>query len=123
MDIALWIVQGLLAFVFLLSGLMKATQSIETLSEKIGDWVKASPQATRAIGIVEVLSAIGIILPLGINVLPILTPLAAIGLALTMAGAIITHLKRKEMPQIMVNVVILSMAVFAAYGRSYLFYV
>jgi len=123
MDILLWVLQGLLAFVFLVSGLMKATQPIASLAEKIGDWVEAIPQATRLIGVVEVLGAIGVILPLAINILPILTPIAAIGLVLTMIGAIITHLKRKETPQIIVNIVILAMAAFVAYGRSYLFYI
>ncbi|MBE2222148.1 MAG: DoxX family protein [Anaerolineae bacterium] len=118
MNIALWIVQILLAIVFLMAGFMKATQSKEAMIEKGLDWVEGLPLgAVRTIGIVEILGAIGLILPALTGILPWLTPLAAIGLALTMIGAIILHVSRKEYQGAIANLVLLLMALFVAYGR------
>jgi len=76
-----------------------------------------SAGAVKAIGAVEVLAAIGLILPAVTGVAPILVPLAASGLALLMVGAIITHLRRKEAPMALANVVLLLLALFVAWGR------
>ena len=65
----------------------------------------------------ELLGAIGVVLPILTGVLPWLTPLAAVGLALTMLGAAITHLRRNEYPNIIVNVIIFTLAIFVVYGR------
>lgn len=59
----------------------------------------------------------GLILPAATGSLPWLTPLAAVGLALTMVGAAIAHLRRGEYSHIIVNVVLFGLAVFVAYGR------
>jgi hypothetical protein len=69
------------------------------------------------IGLLEVLGATGLILPAVTGILPGLTPLAALGLALTMIGAMLTHLRRKELPMIAVNFVLLALAAFVVYGR------
>ena len=69
------------------------------------------------IGTIEVLGAIGLVLPLLINVMPFLTLYAAIGLASIMVGAIVIHIKRKEPSAIVANFVILSINLFIAYGR------
>lgn len=117
MNIALWIIAGLLAALFAFAGLMKATQPKAKLSEKMG-WVDDySPGAVKAIGIVEVLGAIGLILPAATGVAPILTPLAATGLAITMALAIVVHLKRKEQSLVPINLVLLALAAFVAVMR------
>jgi uncharacterized membrane protein YphA (DoxX/SURF4 family) len=113
----LWIVQILLSLAFLMAGTMKATQPKEKLATNMG-WVNDfSPNQVRIIGVLEVLAGIGLILPMLTNILPILTPLAAVGLVLTMIGAIITHLRRAEYPNLAVNIVLLAMALFVAYGR------
>ncbi len=118
MNIALWIVQILLALLFLMAGFMKASQPIEKLAERMGGWVKDfSPMQIRIIGILEVLAGIGLILPMLTNILPILTPLAAVGLILTMIGAMITHARRSEYSNIGGNAVLLLLALFVAYGR------
>lgn len=118
MNIALWIVQILLAVVFLMAGFMKVSQSKEALIEKGLDWVDGIPLgAVRAIGIVEILGAIGLILPALTGILPWLTPLAAVGLALTMVGAGILHLSRKEYQGVVTNLILLLLALFVAYGR------
>lgn len=117
MDIALWIVQGLLALAFLMAGIMKATQPREKLLTNMKYVEDFSQNTIRGIGALEFLAAIGLILPMLLNILPILTPLAALGLVMTMIGAIFTHIRRKEYPQISINVILLLMAAFVVYGR------
>jgi putative oxidoreductase len=78
MNIALWVVQALLALLFLLAGFPKATQPLDRLAGRMG-WVKVVPQAlTRFIGIAEILGAIGLILPALTHILPWLTIAAAL---------------------------------------------
>ena len=117
MNTALWIVQILLALAFGLAGLMKLTQPKEKLAANM-KWVEDfSPNIIRAIGAVEILGALGLILPALTGILPILTALAAVGLVLDMIGAAITHLRRGETPMIAANIVLLLLAAFVAYGR------
>lgn len=121
MNIVLWILQGLLALVFLGAGSMKVTRSKEQLlatGERMA-WVDdLSAGQVKLIGILEVLAAIGLILPALTGILPILTPLAAVGLVLTMVGAMLLHIRRSDPRQaLMMNIVFLSVAVFVAYGR------
>lgn len=117
MNVALWIAQVLLAVLFLMSGFMKATQPREKLAKNMA-WVNDfSPTAIKAIGVLEILGAIGVILPALLNIMPILTPIAAGGLALVMLGAVIVHLRRKEYPNIVMNLVLMALAVFVLYGR------
>ena len=118
MHIAIWIIQGLLAFAFFAAGTMKVVTPKPVLVEKLGDWVKNVPgDGLKVIGILEVLGAIGLILPMALAILPILTPLAAIGLALTMVGAIILHANRKEYAKLAPNFVLLTLAVCVIVGR------
>jgi uncharacterized membrane protein YphA (DoxX/SURF4 family) len=117
MNIALWIVQALLAIAFGMAGLMKITQPKEKLAAQ-QPWVEDfAPTTVKLIGTLEVLGAIGLILPLLTGILPWLTPLAAVGLALTMLGAMATHLRRHEHPNLIANLVLLVLAAFVAYGR------
>jgi uncharacterized membrane protein YphA (DoxX/SURF4 family) len=117
MNITLWVVQILLALAFAMAGIMKVTQPIDRLEASMG-WVKdVGPGGVRLVGTLEILGAIGLILPAVTGILPWLTPLAAIGLVLTMIGAMITHGRRGEYSQIGFNVVLLLLALFVAYGR------
>ena len=117
MNVALWIVQGLLAVAFLMAGSMKVMKPKEELAGRM-EWVNDfSAGAVKTIGILEILGALGLILPLATGILPWLTPVAAVGLALTMIGAAITHGRRKEFPMIVPNAVLLLLAAFVAYGR------
>lgn len=118
MNTALWVVQGLLALAFAMAGFMKTFMPYEAVKAR-QHWAEDfSPAMVRLIGIVEMLGAVGLILPALTGVLPALTPLAATGLVLTMIGAILVHLRRKDAPShILINVVLLAMAVFIAYGR------
>lgn len=116
MNSALWIVQILLAVVFLGTGGVKLNQSKERLEELgIGHGFQLS--TLRTIGLLEVLGGIGIILPALTGILPWLTPLAAVGFVLTMIGAILTNLRFRDYPKIGLNVVLLGLALFVAYGR------
>ncbi|MEV6737146.1 DoxX family protein [Streptomyces sp. NPDC051104] len=119
MNVALWVVAALLALVFLGAGAAKLAQPKEklTASPSMG-WAEAfSPGAIKAIGLVEVLAAMGLVLPAAVDMAPSLVPLAASGLALTMSGAAITHGRRGETQSIVVNAVLFALAVFVAWGR------
>jgi len=119
MNIAIWIAQGLLALVFAGAGISKLMQPYDKMAERMGYVKDFSPGAIRGIGVVEVLGAIGVILPALVGALrvPWLVPLAAFGLALNMAGAMATHLRRREVPMMVGNLVLLALAAFVAYGR------
>ncbi|ASW54829.1 DoxX family protein [Plantactinospora sp. KBS50] len=118
MNVALWIVAGLLAAVFLLSGVMKLAQPKEKLlASGMGSLESFSPNAIKGIGALEVLGAVGLILPALLDIAPILVPLAAVGLALLMVGAIITHVRRHESQAIVVTTLLLLLAAFVAWGR------
>jgi uncharacterized membrane protein YphA (DoxX/SURF4 family) len=116
-NIALWIVQILLAVAFLGSGVMKLTQPKDKIATSMAWATDFSPTAIKFIGLVEVLGALGLVLPAVTGIATFLTPLAAVGLALVMVGAAITHGRRGEGQMIGVNVVLLVLALFVAWGR------
>jgi uncharacterized membrane protein YphA (DoxX/SURF4 family) len=118
MNIALWSIAGLLAVAFLASGAMKLTQPKEKLAARGWGWVEDAGGGTvRTIGTLEVLAAVGLILPAALGIAPVLVPLAAVGLVLLMVGAIITHLRRHEAQVIVVNLAVIALAVLVAWGR------
>ena len=117
MDTVIWVVQILLALMFAFSGLSKLTQPYEKLAQQMGYVNDFSPNTIRAIGATEVLGAVGVVLPALTDILPWLTPTAAVGLGLVMLGAMATHFRRKEYPMILINLVLLALAIFVAYGR------
>jgi hypothetical protein len=75
------------------------------------------PWQVKLIGVLEVGAALGLIVPLFLHSLAMLTPLAAVGVALVMAGAMATHLRRSEYPNVVGNLVWLGLALFLAYDR------
>jgi len=117
MNTAIWIAQVLLALVFLGAGVSKLTMPYEKQAERMGYVKDFSPGAIRTIGVLEVLGALGVVLPALTGIMPWLTPTAGVGLGLVMVGAIVTHLRRKEYPLIIVNLVLMALAMFVAYGR------
>ncbi len=76
-----------------------------------------SPTRIRLIGLAEILSAIGLVLAAAVHIAPILVPLAAVGLALVMAGAVAVHARRKEPVNVTVNLVLIAVDVIVAWGR------
>ena len=118
MNTVLWVIQIVLAVAFLGSGVMKVARTREQLKATGMGWVDSySANAVRLIGVVEILAAIGLVLPALLDIAPILVPLAATGLAIIMIGAIITHARRKEYPVVGMNVVLLILALIVAWGR------
>ncbi len=119
MNIVLWILAGVLAFAFLAAGIMKLTQPKQKLVANPNmAWAQDfSPGMIKTIGALEVLAAIGLILPAVLGIVPVLVPLAAVGLILLMAGAAITHARRGESRAIVSNVVLIVLAAVVAWGR------
>lgn len=116
MDIALWIASGLLALAYLFAGTTKALRPKEQLTGM--PWTQRFSAGTvKLIGIVEVLGAIGLILPWLTGIAPVLTPIAALGLALVQVLAAIHHLRHREAKAVPINIVLLLIALFIAIGR------
>lgn len=118
MNLALWIVAIVLAAVFVGSGLMKQFVPKEKLVASGQGWAADYGSTNiRLIGLAEILGAIGLVLPAAVHIAPILVPLAATGLVLVMAGAAVVHARRNEPMNVAVNLVLLALAVFVAWGR------
>ncbi len=117
MNIALWIVQILVALAFLMAGSMKVSQPTDKLKNNMAWAAHMTPGIVRLIGTLEILGAIGLILPAVTHILPWLTPVAAIGLVLTMIGASIVHIRLKEFSRLGVPLILLLLALFIVYGR------
>lgn len=117
MNVFLWSLQILLALVMLAAGAAKLAQPRAKLAESMG-WVESftGPQI-KAISTTEVLAALGLVLPAATGIAVILTPLAAVGLVLLMFGAAITHLRRGELPNAAINIVLVALAAVVAWGR------
>ena len=121
MNIAVWIASVLLAAAYLFVGSMKLLTSKERLAENpsmAGAAEALSASSIKLIGAVEVAGAFGLILPWLTGVAPILTPAAAVGLALLQVGAAVFHGRRAEYKQWPVNAVFLAVAVFIAATRT-----
>jgi uncharacterized membrane protein len=119
MNLILWIIAGLLAAVFLVAGANKLFISREKLAKAPGGgWaLDFSASFVKALGAVEILGAIGLILPALLDIAPILVPLAAVGLALIMVGAVIVTFRRHEFKHVLLNLTYLALAAFVAWGR------
>lgn len=118
-NVALWIAQGLLAVAYLAAGGMKVARPRQRLVESGNfDWMKDTSDAgVKAVGTVEILGALGVILPWLTGIAKILTPIAAVGLVIVQIGAIRVHLRRKEHQPLPANVLLLLVAAFVAVGR------
>ncbi len=117
MTIALWVIQALLALAFLAAGFPKAFQPIATLSKTL-PWTASVPASlVRFIGAVEILGALGLILPGVTHIAPGLTVAAAIGLAVTMLLAAGFHARRGEYQRIAPSIVLFALALVIVIGR------
>jgi uncharacterized membrane protein YphA (DoxX/SURF4 family) len=116
MNIVLWILQGLLATSFLSAGVSHAFSYERARARR--KWVKDVSRPLLAfIGKCEILGAVGLILPALTGILPWLAPLAAFGLATIMILAAAFHARRREYPDILVNLILLALAALIVYGR------
>ena len=114
MNVALWIVQALLALLFLFAGVMKLILPIEEMTKEIPGM---PGMFLRFIAVVEILGALGLILPGLLRIRPGLTPLAASGLVLVMIGATVVTLQIAGPAQALMPLVTGLCAGFVAYGR------
>lgn len=116
MNIGLWIAQALLALVFMISGGFKVF-FYQKSRERLPVAQVAPRGVITTIGTLEILGAIGVILPAATGILPWLTPAAAIGLALTMIGAMGFNVKNGNASHAPVNLVLLFLSIFVVVGR------
>lgn len=121
MDRTLWIVAGLLAAIYLFSGIVKLAVPKEKLATvPAAGWVDDFSAGTvRAIGVLEILGALGLILPAALGIAPVLAPLAAAGLAVLMAGAVVTRARRHEPKPMVADLIYLALTAFVAWGRFF----
>ncbi len=116
LHIALWVVQVALALAFGMIGVTKLTTSEADLIQQSGELIeKYGVGLIRFIGISEVLGAIGLILPAALRILPVLTPLASLGLAIIMVLATALHASKGE--PIVTQVIFLLLTLFVVWGR------
>lgn len=120
MNLALWIIAGLLAAAFLASGsgkLLLPKERIAAFGAHAG-WVEDfSPGMLKMIGVFEILGAVGLILPAVLDIRPVLVPLAALGLVLIMIGAVITRFRRHEFKLMLADLAYLVLAAIVVWGR------
>ena len=123
MNITLWIVTAVLALLFLAAGTMKIAQPKAKLAASGQGWAEDFSDGTvKGIGGLEVLAALGLVLPALLNIATVLVPLAATGIFVLMAGAAITHARRGEKPNVIINAILgilaagIAIARFGPYG-------
>ena len=117
MTIALWIVEGLLGLIFVITGSFKFFQTKEKVVASGGTWAADfQPGIIKIIAGVELISGLAVIVPRLLGHGHYLTFIAAASIAIIMTGAIYTHIKRKEFQHAMINLVFLLMALFVAYA-------
>ena len=115
MNIALWIVQTLLALLFLFAGGMKLVTPMEEMMKQMP--ISLPGWFVLFTGVVEVLGAIGVMLPWLLRIQPGLTPLAAVGLVIIMIGATVYTLAAGDVASALIPLLVGSLAAFVAYGR------
>jgi uncharacterized membrane protein YphA (DoxX/SURF4 family) len=118
METALWTTQLLLAAIFLATGFTKLTQPRARLAAGPMGWAAGVTDLEfQTVGLLEVLGALGLVLPGALGVAPLLTPLAAVGLAMTMIGAIVAHARMGETDRLAAPLVLLVLTLFVAIER------
>ena len=119
MNVAVWVVSGILAAVYVIAGVVKLAlpkgKLVENPNMAFAEGL--SQGLIRVIGAAEVAGGLGLILPWVTGVAPFLTPVAAVGLALLQVGATIFHGLRREFKQWPINFLLLVLAAFVAYER------
>ena len=119
MNTTITVIQVLLTIFAGAAGLLRLATPYATFTQlPAQDWSNDfKPWHIKLIGVLEVCAAFGIIVPLFLLSLTMLTPLPAVGIALYMAGAMATHLRRAEYPHMVGNLIPLGLALFVAYGK------
>lgn len=116
MNIALWVIQGLVAFAFFGAGGFKLFTPKAKLEKNLS-WTRTTPAAQiKLLALAEVLGAVGVVVPWATQILPVLTPVAAGCLAIIMVGGTVTHVRHKESPAPTLILLVLCLAI--AVGRG-----
>lgn len=117
MNLVLWVLQIVLALFFLYSGILKTFRPLDEIA-KMMTWVPTFPPSlVRFIGVIELLACVGLLLPGLTGILPWLTIWAGLGLAVVMVGAVALHGSRREYSATVMNIVLLVLTAFVAWGR------
>jgi uncharacterized membrane protein YphA (DoxX/SURF4 family) len=116
-NVVIWVVQVLVGLAFAFSGIMKLTQPRAKLQQNMAYLEDFSDNQTKGIGAVELLGALGVILPAWTGIAPILTPIAAVGLMIVMLLAALTHVRRKEYSSLGINAVLFLLVAIVAWAR------
>ncbi len=118
MNYALWALQVLLALTFVVTGLMKVLKPVDELVVTQAWVAHFSPLMVKGIGVLELLGAIGLIVPSASRIMPKLTVFAALGLFIIMAGAAGTHVLIGEPDKMVGSTVLGVLCLVVAWGRS-----
>jgi DoxX-like family len=118
-NVMLLIITGVLATVALVGGLTKAFVPRQKLAAHSGgEWVEAAPDGfVKTLGALEILAAIGLVMPAVLDIAPVMVPVTATCWVLLMIGAMITHARLAQLKFVLVNMVYLAIAVLIAWGR------
>jgi hypothetical protein len=119
MNTALWIITGLLAAVALMGGITKTfVPKAKLAATHGGGWTEhASVRSIKALGILELTAAVGLVLPAVLDIAPFMVPVTAVCWVGLMIGAMRVHLRDRGYPFVALNVMYLACAVFIAFGR------
>ncbi len=119
MNRALWIAAGLLAVVSMAGGMSKAFVPKEKLAEHSGgEWTKNfSARFVKGLGVLELLAAVGLILPAVLDIAAVMVPVTAVCWVFLMVGAMVTHGRLGQFKFVILNSVYLALAAFVAWGR------
>jgi hypothetical protein len=119
MSLTLWIAAGLLAAVAMAGGISKTfVPKARLAAAHGGEWTAgASVGFVKTLGVLELLAAVGLILPAIVDIAPVMVPVTAACWVLLMIGAMITHGRLGQSKLVMLNVVYLALAAFIAWGR------
>lgn len=117
MNTFLWTLQGLLSFIFILSGYVKLSKPKEEVQKRMAFTEDFTAAGIKVIGLMELLGGLGVLLPALLGVLPVLAPVSATGLALIQLLAAFVHKRRKEHVMMAGNVIVFVLASIVAWGR------
>lgn len=119
MNILLWVLQGLAALVYAASGVMKVFM-FDKISKDVPSFGALPREAWMALGILELICMVGLIVPAAFHWRPTLTVVAATVLAIESLVFIAVHVKYREVPPIIMSGVLGLVMAFVAYGRMVL---
>jgi putative oxidoreductase len=117
-NIGLWAAQGLLAVMFLYAGYIKLSSEPAALDAMGWHWaIDVPPALITFIGVMEIIGAVGIVLPMATRILPWLTIVAAGGMLVLQLAAIGLHVSRGEFADLWLNIILVAVAALVAWGR------